>query len=407
MKIFESNLDTLKKSAPAKPSKRFAAWAIDFLLVAFVGWCIFSGLFAILQSIPAYADKEHTIEREVDYYESLTEKTHVVEYVHGERVSTDVVVIKNLYRAICLSYEVFGNNQQPSFVFDENHDVMINGVHSVENDNIAYFYNVYLKGEPEISVTPNGDLFEIYKRAFGSDAAFMFSFNEELSELPVLNTQVAYYLFHYLFIDTSDSIGQTGRTYYDSYLKGYSAMLEEAEALVLNSEPYYSTHYAEYKAAYTAEAGMTNLTLVISIILSCFVTLLIPRYLFKDCKTVGYKLLGLGSVCLDGKRAEWYIPLLKTLLSSIGFIPVAFILYAFPPFNGGYDAMFVPITLDGNISFAVIVLVIGIIGAVVSAFGLFTAKKQSLINIIFREVIVDAHCVNDSEDEPINQGRDY
>lgn len=380
---------------------------IDLILVALFAECIFLGLFQITKNTRGYIDAERTIESEIAYYQDLTEKTHVVEYVDGKRVSTDVVVFKNLCRAICLSYELFGNNQQPDFKFDSNHDVMINGTHTVESDNVAYFYLTYLEENSDMGIVVNEDLFEIYRKSFGDDAGFMFTFNKELSELPVLNTQVAYYLFHYLFVDSSDNIGQTGKTYYDSYYTGYSAMLEEAESLIIQSEPYNSTHYSMYKAAYSAEARKTNITLVISIFISCFIGLLIPRYLFKDEKTVGYKLLGLGVIRADGEANEWYVPLIKTVVNCIGFIPLAFILYLFPPFNGGYEAMFMPITPDSRVSFALVILAIMAIFGIINAFGLFTHKRQNLMNMIFDDLVVDVHYLDEGEREETNPGRSY
>ena len=286
MKVFESNIETLRRSSPAKLSKRFVCWAIDFILIALLAGVIFSGLFGITRNTSAYTATKQTVDDEIVYYKQLTEETHIVEYVDGARVTTDVIVLKNLYRAICLSYEIFGNDQQPDFKFDSGHDVMINGIHSAENDNIAYFYTRYLKNNPSIEIESNGDLFEIYKESFGDDAMFMFSFNRDVSEMPVLNTQVAYYLFHYLFIDSSDNIGQTGATYYRSYYNAYSNMLEDAEMLILKSEPYFSTHYSNYKEAYCSQARYTNITLLVSIFLSCFIVLLIPNYLIKNEKTV-------------------------------------------------------------------------------------------------------------------------
>ena len=379
---------------------------IDLLLIAILAEGIFAGLFLITKNSAAYIAAESTIEDEIDYYEALTENTHIVEYVDGERVSTDVIVLKNLYRAICLSYQVFGNNQQPDFVFDSSHDVMINGIHSVENDNVAYFYTHYLAENSDMGDGENKDLFEIYKKSFGDDAAFMFSFNKELSEIPVLNTQVAYYLFHYLFIDSSDSVGQTGATYYRSYYNAYSNMLEDAEMLIIDSEPYNSTHYLSYKTAYCSQARYTNITLVISILISSLTVLLIPKYLFKDGRTVGYRLFGLGVVRTDGEMDAWYMTLIKTVIDSVGIIPIAFILYMFPPFNGGYEAMFMPIHPDSRLSFAMVVLAIAIIGGINNAFGLFTSKKQNLINMIFGDAVVDVNCP-DGEDDGKNHGREY
>ena len=395
------------RSAPAKMSKRFVCCVIDMVLVALVAEIIFMGLLQITRSTPAYNNATAAINEEIEYYERLTEQTHIVEYVEGERVATDVTVLKNLCRAICLSYQVFGNNQQPDFSFDASHDVMKGGVHSPENDNVAYFYTHYLKNNPSVSVQTEDDLFGIYKRAFGDDAQFMFTFNKEVSELPVLNTQVAYYLFHYLFIDSSDSIGQTGATYYQSYYNAYSNMLEEAEMLVLNSEPYYSTRYLRYRQAYCAEARYVNITLVISIILACLIVLLVPKYLFGDGRTVGYRLLGLGVLRTDGSRIKWYVPLVKTLAAAVGFIPIAFILYLFPPFSGGYEAMFVPVTVESRISLALTVLVISVIGGIVNAFGLFTNKRQNLINLIFDDLVLDSSRPYEGEEESVRQGRDY
>ena len=380
---------------------------IDLILVALLAVVIFSGLFQITQNTSAYKEAEKTVASEIAYYESLTEGTHIVEYVDGKRVATDVIVLKNLYRAICLSYEIFGNNQQSDFAFDSNHDVMINGVHSLENDNVAYFYTKYLKENTSMNVEANNDLFEIYKQSFGDDATFMFSFNKDLSALPVLNTQVAYYLFHYLFINESDSVGQTGATYYQSYYQGYSNMLEDAEALILNSEPYYSTHYQSYKEAYTSEARYANITLIVAIFISCFIVLLIPKYLFKNEKTIGYKLFGLGVITTDGEENQWYVPLIKTVLECIGFIPLAFILYLFPPFNGGYEAMFMPITVGSNISFALVIILILLGGGIVNSFGLFTYKRQNLINLIFNDVVVDVHYLDEGERDENSQGRSY
>jgi len=338
---------------------------------------------------------EKIISDEIAYYEQLTEETHIVEYVDGNRVATDVVVLKNLYRAICLSYEIFGSEQQPDFRFDAGHDVTINGTHSLENDNIAYFYIRYLKANPDMNIEASDDVFEIYQKAFGNDAAFMFSFNRDVSPMPVLNTQVAYYLFHYLFINASDSIGQTGATYYDAYYNAYATMLEEAEMLILQSEPYYSTHYANYKQAYCAEARYTNIALILSIFVSCIIVLLIPKYLFKDEKTVGYKLFGLGVIGTDGRANQWYVPLIKTILACVGAIPVAFVLYMFPPFNGGFEAMFVPVAVDSKISLALIILVITVIGGIVNAVGLFTYRRQNLWNLIFGDIVVDSHYIDE------------
>lgn len=405
--MFRSDIEILRRSSPARTGKRFVCWVTDMVLVVLLAELLFMGFFQFARNTGKYQSAEQTVAEEIAYYERLTEETHIVEYVDGSRVATDVVVLKNLYRAICLSYQVFGSAQQPNFSFGADHQVTVNGVHSPENDNIAYFYTRYLKENPGMVTAAGGDVFEIYQKAFGDDAAFMFSFNAELSDIPVLNTQVAYYLFHYLFVDSSDSIGQTGATYYEAYYNGYANMLEEAEQLILQSEPYYSTHYLSYKEAYCAQARYTNIALVLSVLTAGLMVLLIPKYLFQNEKTIGYLLFGLGVVGTDGRKNEWYVPLVKTALACVGAVPLTFLMYLFPPFNGGFEAMFVPVTPDSKISLALVILVITVLGGTANAVGLFTPRRQNLWNLIFRDLVVDARRADEGGRDETNHGRPY
>ena len=406
MKLFKSRVDTLRASAPAKTSTRFIAGVIDIVLVALLAGLIFSGAFRITSRSERYEEADAAIRDEIAYYERLTEQTHVVEYVDGRRATSDVVVLKNVYRAICLSYDVFGNSQQKDFVIDASHPVRVNGTHSAENDNVAYFYTRYLRDNPDLGIRADKDIFEIYRSAFGQDASFMFSFDRDRSEIPVLNTQVAYYIFHYLFVDDSDSIGETGETYYRSYYSAYSYMLEEAEQLIIASEPYNSTHYASYKAALTVQARYTNIALLISIFIACFAVLLIPRYIFGDGRTPGYLILGLGVIGADGERVAWYNPLIRTAAYAVGAIPITVILYMFPPFNGSFECMFMPVTVDGGFSLGHLVLITVLLWGVVNAVGLFTQKRQNLLNLIFNDLVVDPRYPGD-EDGSTNHGRSY
>ena len=109
----------------------------------------------------------------------------------------------------------------------------------------------------------------------------------------------------------------------------------------------------------------------------------------------------------DGKSNQWYVPLIKTIVDAFRCIPLAFILYLFPPFNGGYEAMFVPTRLGSKISFAWIILLVTAVGWTISIFGLFTSKRQNLLNMVFDDVVVDVHRIDKDEPEPTNHGRSY
>ena len=407
MKLFESNTAVLRRSAPARAGRRFVCWVTDMVLAVLLAQLLFLGVLPPVQRSGRYQAAEQTVAEEIAHYEQMTAQSHIVEYAEGRRVDTDVVVLKNLCRAICLSYEVYGNAQSPDFCITPGHDVTANGIQSTENDPVAYFYTHYLKENPQITAPAGGDLFALYRRAFGQDAAFFFTFDRAQSPIPVLNTQVAYYLFHFLFVDETDTVGQTGATYYRAYCNAYANMLEEAEMLLLQSEPYYSTHYAAYRQAYCAQARYTNMTLVLAVFAACFAVLFVPRCLFRDGRTIGYRLFGLGVVGTDGGASPWYVSALKSLIGAVGAIPLTFIMYLLPPFSGRFEAMFVPVSPASKLSLGLVILVITLLGGGANAVGLFTGRRQNLWNLIFDDLVVDTRDTRADAPEEVNHGRPY
>lgn len=414
MKQLNDINEKLRRASPARASRRFLSFIIDSILLVIVTLLVFSGVFSITENTTSYKEAKDVISLEVEYYKEFTEESHIVEYSEkGTRISNEDVALKNLKRAICLSYDKFGNSQQPNFVIEDNHQVKEYGVASIESDNVSYFFNCYLKdNDPNgliinlHGVNPIDYVFEVYKSNFGTDASFMFTFNKEAS-VPVLNTQVAYYIFHYLYVDSDDVIGQTGETYYNSYINSYSYMLEDLENKLLNSEPYYSEHYVNYVDSYCSQARYTNISLVVSIFISYLIIILLPKLIFKNGRSFGYKLLGLGVLNEEDDDNKWHVTLFKSLLDCIGFIYIGFVLYLFKPFYGVYDAMFLPIYPNSNINFGLVLLITSIIGVVNNVFILFTHYRQNLINILFKDRVVDIHYLDEGDNDDKYEGRSY
>lgn len=397
-KLLNSNFEVLKRAAPAKMGKRFVACVVDMLLVVFVAAVIFSGIFAITKSTDSYKKAAATVEEEISIYEELTASSGVVEYIDGERVSEDALAFQNLIKAIYKSYTIKGNK---NFNFDkiyEKFEKQKIDMILAKPDNIEYFYAEYLSDPAKILTT--------YKTldAFGDSFTLLF---EEYESMPILNENAAYCIFYYLCENETDSIGETGSSYYQTFINKYTNMLLDAEDMVRESEPYYSTHYLAYSKAYCNQARYTNISLLISIFIASAICLLVPKYLFKNEKTVGYKLLGLGVINMENEENKWYIPLIKFIFELVGFIPTALILYLLPPFNGVFDAMFLPVTLTSEVSLGLIILIATILGAVLNAFGLFTHYRQSLINLIFKDKVVDIHYIDLGDRDEKHEGRPY
>lgn len=411
MNLFSSNIEILKRSAPAKMGRRFLAGVVDMLLVVFVAALIFAGIFAITRNTSGYKAATATVNSEIEYYEELTREARVVEYIEGVRVSTDAVVYQNVIRALYNSYTVKGNQYIKNFekMYEKYNQDEINKILS-KPDNVTYFYSDYIFSKNITDIvsivgkTPEAIVVEIYKESFGVDYMPLF---EEYNGLPILKEDAAYYIFHHLFDDTKDVDSDTGSNYYQAFANAYANMLNQAEERLLKSEPYYSEHYLIYKEAYCNQALYTNIGLIISLFISCFIVLLIPKYLFKNERTIGYKLLGLGVLTLDNEENRWYVPLIKTFIEFFGLTTTTIILYLFPPFNGVYDAMFLPISIDSGISLGLIILITAILGVITNTFGLFTHYRQNLINIIFKDKVVDIRFIDEGDRDDKNEGRPY
>lgn len=423
MNFLRLDIELLRRSAPAKPGKRFICCVFDMIIVLALAFVIMLGLFSIVKKTNAYVEAVETVNSEIKYYNELTSKAHLVEYVEGERKSEDIMVLKNVNRAIYLSYTVFGNEQKPEFTFDANHEVTQFGLASLENDNVAYFYTQYVPQNNEnnqlvdfeveiagveIKYTPVEFLHKIYKEAFGDNKS-MFVFDTTKSDMPILTTDSAYCMFFYLYADadSTNSTWEQGKNYYSIFYNAYANMLSSAEMRVQQSEPYYSEHYAVYFENYCTQARITNITLIISIILAYAIGVLLPQYLFKAERTISYKIFGLGVITEDGDTNPWHIVLIKSLINAVGFIVISVISYMLPPFDGVYDAMFLPTVSGVNMSFGLVILIIGIVGAIIQCVSLFTHNAQNIINLAFHDKVVDTKRLDEGDRDGEFEGRSY
>lgn len=408
MKIFESKIIDLRRASPAKPSKRFISCFIDMIICGVIALLLFSGASAIAHNTNAYIDAGEIVQSEIDYYVDWTDESRVVEYLdkeNGIRKDKEIMVYENLLKAIYHSYNVLGNAQQPEFTLDNNENVKKFGESSLENDTVAYFYTSYAPENGLLNLDGKSKteyLFELYQEVFSTNST-MFVYNLNISEVPVLTTQVAYSILYYLNNNSEDTIGQAGLSYYNSFYENYAYMLSNAENIMIRSEPYYSTHYVPYFEAYSIQARITNIALLISIVIAYILGVFVPKLLFKDERSLGRVLMKLGTINNDGEAINIISIIIKSIFEIIGFTFIAFIMYMFPPFNGVFDAMMTPFI--GEYSLTIILLIIAVVGLVINAFALFTHYRQNLINMIFRDQVVDLHYLDNGDPDDESEGK--
>lgn len=413
LKFNEDNtIEELQHASPAKPGKHFQSFFIDCVLLMLVGYFIFSGAHGIAVNSNAYQLASENVNKEIEYYNNYVEESRAVEFeiIEGEKVRKDEIteektgiskiVLENVNRAIYYSYLAFGDfDKQFGIGISEEHMEIIKSSVSDKgyayDDNISYFYTEYiLNSNDEFSVDfeslvdAQNYVFEVYRESFGKQASDYFVFDNNQSSVPLLRSKSAFYLYSFIYLDDiSEDILETSENYFFMYNTSYISMLKDAERIMIQSEPYYSTHYQVYFDNNAVLARCVNVALIISIMLSYLLVIVTPKFIIKHGRTVGRFLTKLGEISNDNQPISWKVILIKSIFGIFGYLPVIFLLYMFSPFNGVFNAMMYPFI--GNMSLLVILIIIFIIEVVNGIFILFTPNKVGLDGLITKSILVD------------------
>ncbi len=417
----ETNLQ-LRNAYPVKTGKRFISFFIDFVLFTVVAYLLSLGFLPLMKSTSAYQNAETSVQEEIRYYNRYIEDTHLVSFVDEEkteRKDSDVLVFENMAKAIYLSYKTFEENsekpQYSDYVIKEDSKLAQYGTSSLTNDDVSYFYTVYVPSVQNTEKHPgtiiafqgnNTTLFvnNLYKNSAMGE---FFSYGE-MNAMPVMYSNISYSLFVYLTekkSDVNESVYNAGESYYSTFYSAYHSMLQSAETLCIKDEPYYSTHYVNYRNQIALQGKMLNIGLLISLILSYLVSILLPKLIFRRGQTVGRKCLGLYLTDPDGENAKWYVQAVHSVLGIFGYLPVTFLLYLFPPFKGVYDPLFTPFL--GNVALLWFIAVPAFLVMANYIPSLFFAERETLLEMVFKVRLKDKNNIGEAEDREIESGRSY
>lgn len=406
----------LRNAYPVKPGKRFISFFIDFLILSLVAYLLSLGFLPLMKNSSSYQAAENKVQEEIRYYNNYISDTHLVSFVDDEKTTRkdkDVMVFENLCKAIYLSYKTFDEgNEHPQFsdyVIKADSDLAKYGVASFENDDLSYFYTVYVPTEQKLLINYQGSspslyVYYLYKN---SSMSSLFTFGETTS-LPVFPSHIAYSLFVYLTQEKSEvnqNVYNAGEGYYSTFYNGYSSLLSSAESLCIKAEPYYSEHYLAYRDAISSQGKIMNLALIISIVISCLLSILLPKLIFRHDQTIGRKILSLYASDKEGESPRWYYTLLSSFLGIFGYLPVIFLFYMLPPFNGVFDSMFTPFI--GNIALIWIIAIPIFLSMVNYIPSLFFAERETLLEMLFKTRLKDKKELGEITDTEIEHGRDY
>lgn len=410
--------ELIKHASPAKPGKRFLSFCIDYAIVLLVSFLLFSLGFTIVKTNNTYKKEVDIVEREVKYYNEFAEDTGLVELEDGERVNSIYLIIKNAYRAI---YHSYLNSSIPDFNIPDselngsiiNEDgtktitVSSYGEASLDVDSISYFYTKYVVDHPELKIidynekTPVQYLCELYDYYFDDD---MFIIPSDKNSLPIMKPDTARKIYIFFFKEDASENNtkdyDAGKDLFYSFETSYQNMIDEAENLLVVSEPYFTDHYTVYRASYEKQGRFVNYTLIVSFILSYCISVLLPKLLFGDGRTIGRLVNKLGVNSMYEEKIPWYITLIHSVLGAIGFMSVMILIFLFPPFNGIYDFMYIPLLSSTRVfSLGMIMLLIGIASIAVYISTLFAYHKTSLLDVLTNTRVVDLKQLDEGENE--------
>ncbi len=414
----ETTHELIKRASPAKPGKRFLSFCIDYFIVLLVSFLLFSLGFTIVKTNDSYKREVEIVDREVTYYNEFAEDTGLVELEDGNRVDSIYLIIKNAFRAI---YHSYLNSSVPDFVIDDselngtitNEDgsktitVSSYGEASLETDTISFFYTKYVVDHSELKIidfkekTAVQYLCELYDYYFEDD---LFIIPADKNSMPIMKPDTASKIYTYFFDEDAEKNStkkyEDGKNLFYSFQISYQNMLNEAENLLVVSEPYFTEHYTIYRDSYEKQGRYVNYTLIISFVVAYLVSVLLPKLLFGDGRTIGRFLMKLGVNSIDEENVPWYVTLINSILGTIGFMSVMLLIFLFPPFNGIYDFMYIPLLTSSRwLSLGLILLVVAISAVAIYISTLFAYNKTSLIDILTRTRVVDLKRIDDDEND--------
>lgn len=185
-------------------------------------------------------------------------------------------------------------------------------------------------------------------------------------------------------------------------------MLNDAESLLVRSEPYYTTHYLSYRSAFNKQGRYVNYTLLASMVVGYLIAILLPKLLLKDERTLGRWIMKLGVIIPGHEHVPWYIALMHSILGIFGFMSTMLFMYLLPPFNGIYDFIFIPLFANATITtMALILVIIAIVSAINYVSTLFMHFKTSIVDLIGHSYVVDLKHIDEGDFDDQYEGKTY
>lgn len=285
----------------AKPGKKTLAYFLDYCLTLVFSILLFALFDLISLAVPSYTNlKDETSKAQTNLYQIIYD-SHLSSYDDGNVFMSEDKIVENYVYGIVLSSssdETLSKMNQ--YKDKEKMDK--------ETDRIFYYYNNYRVENKNLF---EGDSYigdEYLNKVFPKSKSYF----EIKDGYPILNINSVTLLNDYILYSKNEN----GKIIYDSIKTDYRNAYKDCMSDIQTSKSYKET-LTKFNSGKNTILMTRGSFLIIGYILATAISYILFPLIFKDGKTIGFKVFGLAFTTIDDELVKISSILIKSLLMLI------------------------------------------------------------------------------------------
>lgn len=285
----------------AKPGKKVLAYFLDYCLTLVFSILLFALFDLISLAVPSYTNlKDETSKAQTNLYQIIY-GSHLSSYDDGNVFMSEDKIVENYVYGIVLSSS---SDESLSKMNQYKDKEKMNK----ETDRIFYYYNNYR--------VENKDLFEGNSYIGDEYLSKVFPKSKSYFEIkdgyPILNINSVTLLNDYILYSKNEN----GKIIYDNIKNDYRNAYKDCMSDIQTSKSYKET-LTKFNSGKNTILMTRGSFLIIGYILATAISYILFPLIFKDGKTIGFKVFGLAFTTIDDELLKISSILIKSLLMLI------------------------------------------------------------------------------------------
>lgn len=285
----------------AKPGKKVLAYFLDYCLTLVFSILLFALFDLISLAVPSYTNlKDETSKAQTNLYQIIYD-SHLSSYDDGNVFMSEDKIVENYVYGIVLSSS---SDESLSKMNQYKDKEKMNK----ETDRIFYYYNNYRVENKNLF---EGDSYigdEYLSKVFPKSKSYF----EIKDGYPILNINSVTLLNDYILYSKNEN----GKIIYDSIKTDYRNAYKDCMSDIQTSKSYMET-LTKFNSGKNTILMTRGSFLIIGYILATAISYILFPLIFKDGKTIGFKVFGLAFTTIDDELLKISSILIKSLLMLI------------------------------------------------------------------------------------------